>query len=807
MLKSYVKIAIRNILKNKGTSFINIFGLSIGIACCILISLFVLDELSYDRYHEKADQIYRVRLQGIIGTNEFNGAVTSAPMASAMVRDFPEVITAARFKSFGFPVIRYNDKVFSEERFFWADPAIFDIFTIPFIKGNPRTALSKPNTVVITQTMAKKYFGKKNPMGETLNADKRRDYLITGVVEDVPRNSHFHFDFIGSLSTYEDSKRQVWVSNSYYTYFVLQKGVSYKAFEKKLKDLVVKYVGPQIEKAAGITLEQFLAGGGAYGFFIQPLTDIHLHSDLEYELEPNSDISYVYIFSIIALAVLVIACINFMNLATARSSKRSREVGIRKTLGSVRAQLIRQFLVESIFMSFISIVIGLILVELLLPWFSNLTGKHLGIPYFESYFTLPAFICLVILVGFMAGCYPSFFLASFKPVEVLKGTLQKSGKSPWLRSGLVIFQFTVSIILFVGTFVVYSQLDFIRNRKLGFNKEQLVVIKKTDDIAPKIEAFKDELLKLPDVVHVSNTDTLPGKSFNNNAHKMAGTTGEETHIIWSMRSDYFFDRTYQIEIDKGRFFSRDFSTDSSAVVLNQAAVKTLGLTDPIGKVLVEIGTTPDKSRNFHIIGVIKDFHFESLHQKIRPMLIKLFRKNNAGKFVSVRIRPGNVKRILSQLEKTWKRFALNQAFEYVFFDRDFARIYEEEGRTGQIVAVFSVLAICVASLGLFGLAAFTAEQRTKEIGIRKTLGASVPGIIIMLSKEFTRWVLAANIIAWPTIYLIMNHWLQNFAYRVDIKIWMFILSAILAIVIAFLTLSYQVFKAALANPVEALKYE
>lgn len=807
MFKSYVKVAIRNLLKYKGTAFINIFGLSIGIACCVLISLFVLDELSYDRYHEKADRIYRVKVQGIVGTNEFNGAETCVPLADALVREFPEVTTAARLYRGGFPVVRYGDKVFSEERFYWADNTVFDVFTIPFIKGDPKTALSKPNTIVITQTMAEKYFGEDDPMGKTLNTDNRVDYLITGVVKDVPRNSHFHYDFLASLLGTDAAKNMFWVSNNIYTYFVLKEGVSYKALEEKLKGLVVKYVGPHIQQAAGISLEQFLKSGGAYGYFLQPLTDIHLYSDVEFEWEPNSDIAYIYIFSLIALAILAIACINFMNLATARSTRRAREVGIRKTLGSFHTQLIRQFLAESMIMSFLAIVTGLILVEFLLPWFSGLTGKHLAIRYLGSYFTIPLLLGLVVFVGFAAGIYPAFFLASFKPVEVLKGTLKKMGKSSWLRSGLVIFQFTVSIILFIGTFVVHSQLDFIRNKKLGFDKERLVVIKKTDDIGTQIEPFKQELLKLPGVIHVSNTSTLPGKSFNSNAHKMAGTTGEETHIIWSMRSDYDFDKTFRVKMAEGRFYSRDFQTDESAVVINEAAVKTLGLKKPIGKVLVEMGQTPDNSENYQIIGVLEDFHFESLHQKIRPMLINLYRKGQFGRYVSVRVGPGDIRETLVQLEKIWRKFAMNQAFEYDFFDREFARIYEAEERTGQIFAIFSILAICVACLGLFGLAAFTTEQRTKEIGIRKALGASVTGIVTMLSKEFTRWVLAANIIAWPVAYFIMRRWLRDFVYRTDIEIWMFILAAVLAFVIAYLTLSYQVLKSALANPVEALKYE
>jgi putative ABC transport system permease protein len=805
MLKNYIKIALRNLLKYKGTSFINIFGLSVGITCCILISLFVLDELSYDRYHEKSDRIFRVTLRSIVGTHEYNGVITCAPLAAAMVRDFPEVISATRFRRLGFPVLRYGEKAFSEERFFWADPTIFEVFTIPFIKGNPKTALSKPNTVVINQTMAKKYFGDDDPMGKILNADMKRDYLVTGVVEDVPHNSHFHFDFLCSLSTSERSKSQDWLNNNLYTYFVLQKGVSYKAFEAKLDELVVKYAGPQLEIAVGITMEKFIAKGSSYGYFVQPLTDIHLHSNLRRELEPNSDPTYVYIFSLIAAAILVIACINFMNLATARAIRRTKEVGIRKTLGSKRAQLIRQFLAESVIMSFLAVAVSLFMVELLLPWFGNLTGKPLGINYLSNYFTVPLLMGLVLLVGFTAGIYPSFFLASFKPVEVLKGTLQKTGKHPWLRSGLVIFQFTVSIILLIGTFVVYNQLDFIRHRRLGFNKEQLVVIKKTDDIRQKIGPFKEELLKLPGVIHATNTTTLPGKNFNTKAHQVPGAAGE--HNICTMRTDYNFAETFEVEMVSGRFFSRDFSTDTSAVVLNQAAIKTLGLTDPIGKVIGQLKSAPNKPLNFQIIGVMKDFHFESLHQKIRPMLIRLIPKNLAGRFVSVRVKTGDIPTTLSQMEKTWRKFALNQPFEYAWFDRDFAGIYEAEVRTGKIFAIFSIIAICIACLGLLGLTAFTTEQRTKEIGIRKTLGAPITGIVMMLSKEFIRWVLAANIIAWPVAYFITRSWLQSFAYRVDIEIRMFLFSAVLAIVISFLTVSYQVIKAALTNPVEALKYE
>lgn len=485
MLQSYLKIALRNIIRQKSYSFINIIGLAIGITCCILILLYVRDELSYDRYHKHAGRIYRVGLHGIIGTNEINATFTAAPMAEVLMLEFPEVEQACRLRNFGFPVIRYEDKVFSEERFFWADSNIFEIFTIPFIQGDPKTALAKPLSVVITESTAKRYFGEENPMGKTINSDNRRDYMITGVVKDVPHNSHFHFDFLGSLISYEEAANNpLWISNNYQTHILLKKGHSPAALEAKFEDLVRKYVGPQLLQAAGISYDQMVEAGGAYGYFLQPLTDIHLYSHLEGELEPNGDATYVYGFAVIAFAILLIACINFMNLATARSTKRAREVGIRKTLGSNRAQLIRQFLAETVFMTFLSVLIALVMVKLLLPSFNNLAGKQLVLNIFENPWNLAALAGLVIFVGLLAGIYPAFFLASFQPVKVLKssGLVKTNGRSPLLRSVLVVFQFWISIILIIGTFVVRDQMSYIQNKNLGYSKEQVVVIEKTDDI-------------------------------------------------------------------------------------------------------------------------------------------------------------------------------------------------------------------------------------------------------------------------------------------------------------------------------------
>lgn len=804
-----MKIAFRNLIRQKGYSFINIAGLAIGVTCCILILLYVVDELSYDRYNEKADRIYRVGVKGIVGNHEFNQVITAAPMAAALVRDYPEVIEATRFATFGYPVVRYKDKVFSEEKFYWGDSTFFEVFSIPFWEGDPKTALTKPNTVVITRAMAEKYFGDEDPMGKLLNTDNRRDYLVTGVIENIPQNSHFHFDFMASLESYETSRQQIWLSHNYYTYIVLREGASPENLEAKFPDLVRKYVGPQLQEAAGISYDQMVESGGAFGYFLQPLTDIHLHSDLDYEIEPNGNVAYIYIFSVIAFAILLIACINFMNLATARSANRAKEVGIRKTVGSSRQQLVQQFLAETVFMAVLAIILALFLVEFFLPLFNNLSGKNLYLHYFDNFVTIPMLVGLALFVGLLAGIYPAFFLAAFRPVSVLKGGgLQRTnGRSPLLRSGLVVFQFTISVTLFIGTFVVYDQLNYIQNKKLGFNKEQIVVVEKTDDLFERIVPFMDELRQYANIISVSNMSTLPGKNFGSSAFRLAGASGEQTHVLWTMRSDYDFAKTYEIEMAAGRFFSPDWGTDSSALVLNETAVKELGLTGAVGKDLVQLGRSPEEAQTYKIIGVMKDFHFESLHQKIRPMTIRLFGADNRGRYLSVRVRPDDIRNTLAFLDKTWKKYAHDQAFEYVFFDQEFAKLYEAEQRTSKILTVFSVLAILIAGLGLFGLASFITEHRTKEIGIRKVLGASITNVVLLLSKQFTKWVLFASLIAWPVAYFVMNKWLESFAYRTHIHVQIFVLSALAALVIALITVSYQTVKAALANPVTSLRYE
>ena len=807
MVKNYLRIAIRNLKKYKAFSFINIIGLAVGTACCILIFLYVADELSYDKFNVKADQIYRIYLQGRIHNSELNVAASPAPMGLAMLNNIPEVENFTRVRSFGFPVMRYKNKAFSEEKFYWADSTFFQIFTVKFLEGNPNNALTKPNNVVITEATAKKYFGDEDPMGKILNADHRRDYIVTGVVKGFPRNSHFHFDFLASLSTYEDSRSTFWLSNNYSTYIVLHKGTDPDKVLGTMKEMVKKYVGPQIKAAAGVSLEQFESAGNKYGYNLQPLASIHLHSHLDYEMEPNSDISYIYIFSAIALAILLIASINFMNLSTARSERRAKEVGIRKALGSNRQQLIRQFIAESVLMSLFSVLVAIGIVELLVPFFNDLAGKQINLDLLNNISSVPLILAFALIVGIVAGIYPAFYLSSFDPALILKSDTIKGSRKSLLRSGLVIFQFAVSIVLFVGTFIIHDQLSYIQNKNLGFNKEHVVIINKTDDIGKQIESFKLEVANYPKVVSVCNTTSIPGEQGGDSAYKLEGSSANKSLDLRVLICDYNFIKTYGINMADGRFFSREHPSDTIAVVVNQAAVNSFGITNPVGRNLVQLGRTADQSVNYRIIGVVKDFNYESLHQKIRPMVIHLFSTGNFGNFVSVRIAAGNYQNTIASLENTWKKFADDQAFEYIFFDQKWEHLYFAEQRTSKVSLVFSVLAIFIACLGLLGLAAFVTEQRTKEIGIRKVLGASVPEIFVLLSKEFTKWVLIANVIAWPAAYYIMDNWLSNFAYRVSINLWIFLISGALALFIAIFTVSTHALRAARSNPVKSLRYE
>lgn len=807
MLSNYFKIALRNIKRYKGYSFINIAGLAVGIASCLLILLFVKSELSYDQFHEKAERIYRVGFKFNVGTNQFDAALGPCPLADALVRDFPEVLSAARIfarQSRGGDVfVRYGDKRFQEKRFLWADSTIFDILTIPFLKGKPDSALEQPNSVILTAEAAERYFDQEDPMGKTLELEDGSLYIVRGVTQGWPEPSHFHFDFLASFSSLPKSRDQDFYDTAVFTYILLQDRSSVERLESKLAEFSGKYMAPVVEKIMAVPYKDFLEAGNFIGFMVQSLLDIHLHSDWGNELEPQGNFNTVIIFSAIAVLILVVACINFINLTTARSIQRANEVGVRKVVGSTRGQLIRQFLSESVFLSSISILLAIFIVGLFLPVFNSLVGKKFSVSYLQNLSSIPVAILAALVIGAAAGSYPAFFMASFRPVVVLKGKIQSSIKGRAFRDILVVFQFCVSIILLLGTTVIYGQLHYIRNKELGFEKEHVVVIQRAEKLGLRQQAFKTRLKQNPDVLSATFTDSLPQMLLEAKVFQKEGEGSSENNTLIAISADHEFVETYGIQIVKGRHFEKDRSSDYAAIVLNEAAVKALDIENPLGKRLIRVGL---KRKPMEIIGIINDFHMEPLHVKIGPVAVILLGER-PGVLLSVRVRPGNLQNTLSYVRAQWNQFTNSQPFEYVFFDDQFDSVYKIEIQASKLITAFACLAIFIACLGLLGLVSFTTEQRTKEIGIRKVLGASVAVIFVLLNKDFIKRVLIANLMAWPLAYYAMNKWLQNFAYRISISIWMFLASAAAALIIALLTVSYQSVKSALRNPVDSLRYE
>jgi putative ABC transport system permease protein len=805
MIKNYLKIALRNIRKHKGTSLVNIAGLAIGIACSILIILFVTYEKSYDRFHDKADRIYRLAVEALVGDTKIDQTYSSSETFRRLMVDFPEIEKGVKFLGLGSTPVVLNEKTFYESKFYAVDSTFFDIFSFPLIQGNPETVLTEPNTMVVSRDTALKYFGDTDVVGKTLSADfsyglGRMDFQITGVSENVPDNSHFRYDLLVSSASFPAIiNNSGWSSNNFITYLLLKEGTSKTWFDEKLKEFTRRHTGPERYDAA-------LARGDFWDYYLQPITQIHLNSDLNGEFESNGNKTYVFIFSVISVIILLIACINFMNLSTAKSSLRAREVGLRKVVGSSRNRLILQFLSESVLMSFISLALGLVIVQILLPFYRNFIGRELHMPYFDNLLVIPALLALGLAVGIFSGSYPAFFLSSFKPISVLRGNSGSGKGSSVLRNILVIFQFAISIFLIIGTLVVFQQLKFFQNTRLGFDKEQVLVVHNPGALGGQVQPFKEVLSRNSQIINVAGSNTLPGESFSNIGF---GAEGVENNFTLNLCvCDYDFLDTLRMEMVQGRFFSREFPTDSHAAILNEQAAKLLGWEEEeaLGK---KINNWARERGNFKVIGVIKDYHYESLHQEIRPQALFL----NGGyyqrveNYISVRLNTENISEMVNFVGNTWNDFAPGKPFEYSFLDRDYDNLYTNERQTRSLFSIFSFLAIFIACLGLFGLAAFVADRKTKEIGIRKILGSSIPRIVNSLNVGFVKWVLIANLIAWPAAWYFMDNWLLNFAYRIELSWWMFVLASVLALFIALLTVSFQTIKAALKNPADALRFE
>ncbi|GLU53795.1 ABC transporter permease [Dyadobacter frigoris] len=805
MLQNYFKIAWRSLARNRAFSAINIIGLAIGLASCMLISLYVLDELSFDRYNEKANQIVRVILRGTMQGGKLNEAHVMPPTAQALKADYPEVLAATRLRQGGFPKVVLGEKQYTGDNLVFADSNFFQVFTLPLLKGDTKTALLEPNSLVITQKLANKYFGNADPIGQVINfKGEKTAYKVTGVIEKVPENSHFHFEIFASMAGYPDSKSPSWMTSEYFTYLVLPKGYDYKKLEAKLPQTVEKYMAPQLKVAMGVTMEEFRKSGNNLGLYLQPLTDIHLHSDFGYDLGNNGDIKYVYIFGAVAIIMLVIACINFMNLSTAGASKRAREVGVRKVMGSERKELVYQFLLESILLTSIAMLLAVIFGYLALPLFNTLSGKNLTLQFTAIPSLLPGLILFGLAVGVLAGSYPAFFLSSFKPILVLKGRLASDRKSISLRSGLVVVQFFISITLIIGTTVVYQQLRFIQNKKLGYSKDQVLVMD-TWSLGQNKEMFKEELLRDPRVVNVSSSSYIPAGPSNNNNY-MVYPDDKNMQLVKTLRYDVdaSYIPTLSMEMAAGRNFSKEFGNDSSGVILNETAAAMLGFKkDALDRTITNTNNEGGKG-TYRVIGVVKDFHFRSLHERITPLVMILGK--DAGNFL-VKIKTKEIKGLLADMENKYKGYKSEQPFSYSFLDERFNSTYQAEQKTGSILGIFAGLTIFVASLGLFGLATFTAQQRTKEIGVRKVLGASIGSIVALLSGEFIKLVLVALVLATPVAWYMMTQWLQDFEYRISIEWWVFAVSGLLAIAIALLTVSYQSIKTAMINPVKSIRME
>ncbi|WP_026463562.1 ABC transporter permease [Adhaeribacter aquaticus] len=807
MLKNYFKIACRNLWRNKAFSAINIFGLAIGMATCMVIMLFIADELSYDRYNKKADRMVRLTFKAVLNGNLLSFPTSAAPAAQTLLADYSEVQEATRLRQMGGVIFSYENRTFKEEAIAYVDANFFQVFTIPIIQGNAKTALTEPNTVVISKEAAHRFFGKENPIGKVLqNKSENTSYKVTALIDEVPSNSHFHYDIFVSMASYAPAKEPTWLSNNFVTYLVLPPGYNYKELEAKLPDVVEKYMGPEIKKSMGLSLAEHRKQGNEVGLYLQPLKDIHLHSDYTNDLQANGDIRYVYIFGAIAIFMLLIAGINFMNLSTAGASKRAREVGIRKVLGSVKRDLVQQFLLESVLLTVLALLLAISLVYLVLPVFNELAGKALTLQLANNIWLVPGLLMFGLVVGILAGCYPAFYLSSFRPVAVLKGTITKGKESLNLRSGLVVFQFFISIALIVSVTVVYQQLTYIQNKKVGYDKEQVLVVHDSYLLGSQEEVLRQKLLADPRVLNASISSYLPaGPTNSNNSVVLADNDASKSVNTNQFRVDYNYLPTLGIQLVTGRNFSKDFASDSLGLIINEAAVRAFGWNNNIlgREVSCFINNKGDKAV-YKVIGVVKDFHFKSLHQRIGPLLLML--GDNGGSIV-VKAKTKDIAGLLTALKGEWTSFSKDTPLVYTFLDERFMQTYQKEKKIGYILSIFAGLTIFVACLGLFGLATFTAEQRTKEIGIRKVLGASLPNLVSLLSRDFLKLVLLANIIAWPLAWYAMNKWLQDFEYRTSISWWVFILAGALAILIALVTVSYQAIKAAVANPVKTLRNE
>lgn len=799
MFKNNLKIAWRNILKNKGLFTMNTVGLGLGIGSCLIIMLFVIDELSYDRYNEKADEIVNVVFRAKVNGEEIKEGAVMAPVGKTLRQEFPEVLDATRIRQIGTPKITVGTQSFRDDRFAFVDANFFNVFTLPIIEGDSKNPLREPHTVVLSKATAEKMYGASDPIGRSffLEGDTQ-PYRVTALIDKVPRNSHFHFDVFASMEGLDEAKGNSWFEGDFFTYLLLRKETDHKDLEAKFPYIIAKYMGSKMQEQMGVSYEEFTKEN-QLGFRLFPLTDIHLYSDNSAysRLEQGGDIKYVYIFSAIALFMLLIACINFMNLATATAAKRAKEVGIRKVLGSKKNQLVYQFLSESFIATLLAMVMAVMLVFVSLPFYNDLSGKDLQLDFLWRPMVVGSLLILTFLISLVAGGYPAFFLSSFKPIAALKNKFLGGNDNKPVRSGLVVFQFVISATLILATLVVNQQMTYIQNKDIGYDRSQLLVLREAHLLGNDREAFKNELLKNPKVASITNSASIPAGSTDNYMSQVY-INGEFSRRMPVFNIDEKYIPTMGMELVAGRNFSTEFGADSTNVIINETAAKVLGLgEDALGK------TVTDGGGDHTVIGVVKDFHFKSLHQKIDPLF--MFYRPFGG--LIVKAKSTDMSELIADTHALWNSFETKEPFGYTVLDDSYRQTYVAERKMGSILNIFALLTILVACLGLFGLMTFTTEQRFKEIGIRKVLGSSVSEIVTLLATDFLRLVFLSFFIAFPLGYYLMNKWLEGFAYRIDIQWTLFGLAALITLIIAFTTIGWKSFRAATMNPVNALKDE
>jgi putative ABC transport system permease protein len=807
MIRNYLKIALRYMSRQRGFSLINISGLTIGIACSLLIILYIIDEVQFDTFHADNDRIYRVAFEGQLQGKSLQTTLTGFPVAKALREELPDIESTIRMARWATFPVRFQEKTFTERYLLLSDPNLFRFFSLKLIEGHPDSVLNGPRKIVMSESAAKRYFdykgkGDLTPIGKTLELAQGYVAKVTGIAEDPPVNSHFHFSLILSLSSWEQSEATGWVSGKVITYFKTKTRVSDRELAANVNDLIRKKADQEIQQLRNLTPGEFNAQGNSLRYFIQPLRSIHLHSDLEEEIENNGSIEYIYLFGCIAVFITLLACINFMNLTTAQSASRAKEVAVRKAVGAHHNRLIAQFLLESYFYVFIAVILASSILLIALAPFNFFTGKELTISTLLQPAFLVGIILFVLITGLVAGSYPSFYLTHYSPVEVLKGNLRAKLRSYGIRNVLVVFQFMISAGLIIATLVVYQQLQFVQHANLGFDKQNLVNLLHTRNLGKDGKKFKDELLNNPEIIAASYCNRLPPNVDWQSVFRPEGVEKDFLLAVYEMDYDHL--KTLGYPLADGRFFSTRYPDDSLKIILNQRAAEKLKLRDFEGKKIFSLYDQPN-GRVREVIGILKDFNFQSLRDTIQPMAVVLGHEPNWE--MAIRVKEGSLEKSVSIIEKLWKKYAPNAPFEYTLLEKNFSEKLKTERRIGFLFLVFTGLAIIIACLGLFGLAAFTADQHRKQIGIRKVMGATVGDLVGMLNRDFMKLVLIANLLAWPLTWLIMNRWLDQFAYHIVIPWWIFMLAGTITVLIAFLSVSFQAFKAASGNPVNSLRNE